>query len=35
MFDINKVNKKDLETLLEVMTSGIARYDYELTHEKK
>lgn len=30
MFDINKVNKKDLETLLEVMTSGIASYDYVL-----
>ena len=34
MFDINKVNKKDLETLLEVMTSGIASYDYELMHGK-
>lgn len=30
MFDINKVNKKDFKTLLEVMTSGIATYDYVL-----
>lgn len=30
MFDINKVNMNDLETLLKVMTSGIASYDYEL-----
>lgn len=34
MFDINKINIKDFETLLEVMTSGIATYDYKLTHRK-
>lgn len=30
MFDINKVSINDLETLLKVMTSGIATYDYIL-----
>ena len=30
MFDINKVNMNDLETLLKVFTSGICAYDYEL-----
>lgn len=30
MFDINKVNMNDLETLLKVMTSGIASYNYVL-----
>lgn len=30
MFDINKVNMNDLETLLKVMTSGIATYDVVL-----
>ena len=29
MFDINKVNIEDFETLLKVFTSGIASYDYE------
>lgn len=30
MFDINKVNMNDLETLLKVMTSGIATYELVL-----
>lgn len=30
MFDINKVNMNDLETLLKVMTSGIASYELVL-----
>lgn len=30
MFDINKVNIEDFETLLKVFTSGICTYDYEL-----
>ncbi len=30
MFDINKVNMNDLETLLKVMTAGIATYDVVL-----
>lgn len=30
MFDINKVKMNDLETLLKVMTSGIASYNYVL-----
>lgn len=34
MFDINKVNIEDFETLMKVFTSGIASYDYELTHGK-
>lgn len=34
MFDINKVNIEDFETLMKVFTYGIASYDYELTHGK-
>lgn len=30
MFDINKVNISDFETLLKVFTSGIGSYDYVL-----
>lgn len=30
MFDINKVNMNDFETLMKVFTSGIASYDYVL-----
>lgn len=30
MFDINKVNIEDFETLMKVFTSGIASYDYVL-----
>lgn len=30
MFDINKVNIDDFETLMKVFTSGIASYDYVL-----
>lgn len=29
MFDINKVNIEDFETLMKVFTSGICTYDYE------
>lgn len=32
MFDINKVNIDDFETLMKVFTSGIASYDYEFTY---
>lgn len=32
MFDINKVNIDDFETLMKVFTSGIASYDYESTY---